>query len=982
MLAVAAGWVVHRPAQLGALRIARCRRNAAPKIVTLPTLNQAVRQCNTHTHGKIGFSLLLVCTSFIGANSVVAQSEPPTVTESSDLSGDEVNDTIIADPQSSGSKGEVEVRSGNDGRLLATIKGLTPEGKFGYSVWALTDLNLDSFNDLIIGAPFEESGRVYVFLGPFEESEALVLHPDDAVMVLSSPDEDTYAFGELVASIGDTNADGFPEIVARGIALDENQQQILKNYVFSGQTGLHLLTFTGGDIFDPGQVPMGGSFTVVPCFGDISGAGGNPDGVVNIDDMVAVITSWGTCPTPPAACPADIAPQGNPNGMVNIDDLVAVLTHWGACDFDGDGMPDNWELEHGLDPYSANNAPSDYDDDGLTNLEEFQAGTDPNNPDSDGDGIPDGRETNQGTDPADPNSTQPDPNDVVYVKITLGDPGFGSCNGTFSDLWRMKIGTETLEAKPSDFGGNPQLTNKTFICGTGGNCNTNPPLPQPSRGVWFTTTPLAFKKGKSYKITVLHRATCWANGVADHDYRALVQVVPAPGSNAPIPPFLIEDPDQLLGQHYNNDCNWCNPAAGKTAWLRIPVLTLKMMNFYSENIREDGGNQVYYPTPQWQDFTHDGDVEDEGDVHSPVVMIRGGPLIVNNVVFLGDLAGLPTDGITLTGTAPDGSTFSGALQVNGAELTATTSLIAYQPLVNTPLVYDNFDIAWTVNLPSNVAGQSLSYTGQHGAIQLYLTWAFPLGSQCHSVYDIACRAAAGLDNAGANNQLLIDRVWAPFDNLNVRRVDGTQLKYYGNWDTAVASTTKALIQSGDGQCDAWAKLFLDVLKVHGIASQSTFKIEGQDILEISRFLIKYWQAEGIGISDDPLFPYVNLLATPHVADNAYHWRYRQVYDLTGVAGQGAPNPESAFGYHMVAKVNNRLYDPSYGRTYNDLEDFETGAVYGFVKSAIIPVDEPVVQLDLNGDTFIDALDVPTLAWIIGLDPGNPVPNLVGNPSPY
>jgi hypothetical protein len=63
------------------------------------------------------------------------------------------------------------------------------------------------------------------------------------------------------------------------------------------------------------------TLTLPDCPADI-----NNSGAVDVDDLIAVILSWG-CVNPPGPCDADV----DGSGTVDVDDLIAVILAWGPC---------------------------------------------------------------------------------------------------------------------------------------------------------------------------------------------------------------------------------------------------------------------------------------------------------------------------------------------------------------------------------------------------------------------------------------------------------------------------------------------------------------------------------------------------------------------------------------------------------------------------------------------------------------------------
>lgn len=76
----------------------------------------------------------------------------------------------------------------------------------------------------------------------------------------------------------------------------------------------------GWEYVNPNEQPFKAKVDANAIPGDV-----DLNGFVNVDDLLAVISAWGECSSPPQTCPADL----NGDLVVNIVDLLMVISNWG-----------------------------------------------------------------------------------------------------------------------------------------------------------------------------------------------------------------------------------------------------------------------------------------------------------------------------------------------------------------------------------------------------------------------------------------------------------------------------------------------------------------------------------------------------------------------------------------------------------------------------------------------------------------------------
>jgi hypothetical protein len=164
------------------------------------------------------------------------------VSGAGDVDGDGYDDLIVGanwNDAGGADAGRAYVYSGQTGNLIWAFTGEAAGDWFGISVSGAGDVNNDGYDDLIVGAVYnnaggDKAGRAYVYSG----------QTGNLIWTFTGEAARDY-FGRSVSGAGDVDNDGYDDLIVGAIYNDAGGDKAGRAYVYSGQTGNLIYTFTG-----------------------------------------------------------------------------------------------------------------------------------------------------------------------------------------------------------------------------------------------------------------------------------------------------------------------------------------------------------------------------------------------------------------------------------------------------------------------------------------------------------------------------------------------------------------------------------------------------------------------------------------------------------------------------------------------------------------------------------------------------------------
>jgi hypothetical protein len=263
-----------------------------------------------------------------------------------------------------------------------------------------------------------------------------------------------------------------------------------------------------------------------------------------------------------------------------------------------------------------------------------------------------------------------------------------------------------------------------------------------------------------------------------------------------------------------------------------------------------------------------------------------------------------------------------------------------------------YSIDWEISFDNGTNWSVVEDNNNSNINELYVTWKKPLEEyvgvyeHVHTLFHLSCKANDNFETSLSSD--IFTNLWQLFNsstnrvdnNYNLLRRDGASLVYYKTFDP-LSRNSFELIKNLDGQCFAFTSLLLHLCRIQGINYDDaavTVLPELNPVQECggnmsnlvqsdAKFMVANWKfKEPLCRTDCNKFPFVatydlQYRVLPYVINpNRYYFAYTEVDDKEGAAGQNSSNPTSYFQSHALIKLNNIIYDPSYGNIYNSLQD--------------------------------------------------------------
>ena len=294
-----------------------------------------------------------------------------------DLDGDGVGDLAVGAPgddDGGNLRGAVwvlflnpdgTVKSDQTQKISSTAGGGPPldnGGQFGISAASLGDHDGDGVGDLAVGAPFFDSGAVWILIlntdGTVNYHQKISDTQGGFTGILDNGDW----FGIRVAALGDLDGDGVGDLAVGAIFDDDGGTDhgavwiLFLNPLGTVKSHQKISDTEGGFT---GTLHNDDRFGLVAALGDLDGDGvgdlavgahhdddGGTDrgavwilfldgiclwdldasGDIGVKDLLILLGEWGPCPKK-GDCPADFDNSGD----VGVKDLLTLLGNWGPC---------------------------------------------------------------------------------------------------------------------------------------------------------------------------------------------------------------------------------------------------------------------------------------------------------------------------------------------------------------------------------------------------------------------------------------------------------------------------------------------------------------------------------------------------------------------------------------------------------------------------------------------------------------------------